>query len=144
MVIINKEHFTILIADEGKKIMRKNNADYYEKVYLAKNDTIGNYVEVEDPDRISDIEELNIKVEEQAVINATQDIVIDTSLLAVDEMFTLVESLISETSTFTFRKGGDKMVDFYVVMIQRGLKTIDQIPERYREEVRAILEKLEK
>ena len=133
-----------LIADEGKKLYSEKYNAYYEKVYLGKNDSIENYKEVEDPDRISDIKELNIKVEEQAVINATQDAVIDTSLLAVDEMFTLVESLITETSTFTFKKGGDKMVDFYVVMIQRGLKTIDQIPERYREEVRAILEKLEK
>ena len=32
------------------------------------------------------------------------------------------------------------MVELYVVMIQRGLKTIDQVPARYREQVRAILE----
>lgn len=144
MIVINKEHFTVIMADEGKKLFSEKYNAYYEKVYLAKNDSIGNYIEVEDPDRISDIEELNIKVEEQATINMTQDAVIDMSLLAMDEMFVTMESLISGASTFTFKKGGDKMVDLYVVMIQRGLKTIDQIPERYREEVRAILEKLEK
>ena len=37
-----------------------------------------------------------------------------------------------------------KMVELYVVMIQRGLKTIDQVPVRYREQVRAILEAVEK
>ena len=37
-----------------------------------------------------------------------------------------------------------KMVELYVVMIQRGLKTIDQVPVRYREEVRALLEAVEK
>ena len=37
-----------------------------------------------------------------------------------------------------------KMVELYVVMIQRGLKTIDQVPVRYREEVRALLESVEK
>ena len=31
------------------------------------------------------------------------------------------------------------MVELYVVMIQRGLKTIEQVPVRYREQVRAIL-----
>ena len=36
------------------------------------------------------------------------------------------------------------MVELYVVMIQRGLKTIDQVPARYREEVRALLESVEK
>lgn len=35
------------------------------------------------------------------------------------------------------------MVELYVVMIQRGLKTIDQVPARYREQVRAILEAVE-
>ena len=37
-----------------------------------------------------------------------------------------------------------KMVDLYVAMIQRGLKTIEQVPERYREQVREVLEQLEK
>ena len=37
----------------------------------------------------------------------------------------------------------DTMVELYVVMIQRGLKTIDQVPARYREQVRAILEAVE-
>lgn len=32
------------------------------------------------------------------------------------------------------------MVELYVIMVQRGLKTIDQVPVRYREQVKAILE----
>ena len=35
------------------------------------------------------------------------------------------------------------MVELYVVMIQRGLRTIDQVPARYREQVRALLEQVE-
>ena len=35
------------------------------------------------------------------------------------------------------------MVELYVVMVQRGLKTIDQVPARYREQVRALLEQVE-
>ena len=35
------------------------------------------------------------------------------------------------------------MVELYVVMVQRGLKTIDQVPTRYREQVRALLEAIE-
>lgn len=35
------------------------------------------------------------------------------------------------------------MVELYVVMIQRGLKTIDQVQVRYREQVKAILEAVE-
>ena len=35
------------------------------------------------------------------------------------------------------------MVELYVIMVQRGLKTIDQVPVRYREQVKAILETIE-
>ena len=31
------------------------------------------------------------------------------------------------------------MVELYVVMVQRGLKTIDQVPVRYRDQVKALL-----
>lgn len=35
------------------------------------------------------------------------------------------------------------MVELYAVMVQRGLRTIDQVPARYREQVRALLEQVE-
>ena len=35
------------------------------------------------------------------------------------------------------------MGERYVGMVQRGLKTIDQVPVRYREQVKAILEAVE-
>ena len=35
------------------------------------------------------------------------------------------------------------MVELYVVMVQRGLKTLEEVPARYREQVRQILEKVE-
>lgn len=36
------------------------------------------------------------------------------------------------------------MVDMYVAMIIRGLKTIEEVPVRYREEVKKVLAQLEK
>ena len=35
------------------------------------------------------------------------------------------------------------MVELYVVMVQRGLKTIEQVPARYRKQVEAILKAVE-
>lgn len=35
------------------------------------------------------------------------------------------------------------MVELYVAMIQKGLKTIDQVPLRYRQQVQEILDVLE-
>lgn len=35
------------------------------------------------------------------------------------------------------------MVELYVVMVQRGLKTIEEVPVRYRAKVQAILDEVE-
>ena len=88
------------------------------------------------------IEEKIEKLEEE---NKTQDILIDTTMLATDEIFTMIEPILDIVpQNISLEKGVSKMVDMYVCMIQRGLKTIEQIPIRYREEVRRILEELEK
>ena len=76
-------------------------------------------------------------------INQIQDELINISLLATDEMFCILEPLLSSVNIIN-AKGVSKMVDMYVVMVQRGLKTIEDVPLRYREEVKRILEALEK
>lgn len=35
------------------------------------------------------------------------------------------------------------MVELYVVMVQRGLKKLEQVPEKYRERVKELLEAVE-
>lgn len=35
------------------------------------------------------------------------------------------------------------MVELYVVMVQRGLKKVEQVPERYREQVKDLLNAVE-
>ena len=88
---------------------------------------------------------LEEKIEELKEENKTQDILIDTTMLATDEIFTMIEPILELTpQTINLERGNSKMVDLYVAMIQRGIKTIDQVPLRYREEVRRILEELEK
>lgn len=85
------------------------------------------------------------KIEELKEENKTQDILIDTTMLATDEIFTMIEPILELTpQTINLERSVNKMVDLYIAMIQRGLKTIDQVPTRYREEVRRILEELEK
>ena len=77
--------------------------------------------------------------------NKTQDILIDTTMLATDEIFTMIEPILDLVpENIYLERGVSKMVDMYVAMIQRGLKTIDEVPERYREEVIRILTELEK
>ena len=88
---------------------------------------------------------LEEKIKELEEENKTQDILIDTTMLATDEIFTMIEPILELVpQNMTLERSTSKMVDMYVCMIQRGLKTIEQIPIRYREEVRRILEELEK
>ena len=88
---------------------------------------------------------LEEKIKELKEVNKTQDILIDTTMLATDEIFTMIEPILEAIpQTLTLERNTSKMVDMYVCMIQRGLKTLEQIPLRYREEVRRILTELEK
>ena len=65
-------------------------------------------------------------------------------MMATDEVYTMIEPLLA-SQPMSMERGASKLVDMYVAMVQRGLKTtIDQVPIRYRAEVQAILEALEK
>lgn len=78
--------------------------------------------------------------------NKNQDDLINVSLCATDEMYMMLEPLLqSVPQTLQINERMvSKMVDLYVAMVIRGLKTIDEVPLRYREEVKKILEQLEK
>ena len=94
----------------------------------------------------NEVATLSLENEQLKENNDTQDEVINVSLLATDEMYNMLEPILGMTAETSMLEVGEvsKMVDLYVVMIQRGLKTIDQVPERYREEVQALLKEIEK
>lgn len=93
-------------------------------------------------ERVELLEDENKKIKE---VNNTQDILIDTTMMATDEVFMMLEPILEMIpQTMSLERSVSKMVDMYVAMVQRGLKTIEQVPARYREEVREILAKLEK
>ena len=87
-------------------------------------------------------EKLKTKIAKIDKENLIQNELIDISLLATDEMFMMLEPLLEAVQID--ERGMSKMIDMYVAMVMRGLKTIDEVPLRYREEVRLILEQLEK
>ena len=84
------------------------------------------------------LQEENTRLKET---NNIQDELINTTMLATDEMYIMLEPLLAETLS---ERSVSKMVDMYVAMVQRGIKTIDQVPVRYREQVKKILDQLEK
>ena len=88
---------------------------------------------------------LEEKIKELEEENKTQDTLINTTMLATDELYTMIEPILETVpQTMSVERSTSKMVDMYVCMVQRGLKTIDQVPTRYREEVSRILTELEK
>ena len=76
-------------------------------------------------------------------LSVTHDELFDVNMLAIDELFTILEPLMVETYSLNEEMEVNQMVELYVVMVQRGLKTLEQVPARYREQVRQILEKVE-
>lgn len=77
----------------------------------------------------------------------TQDNDITDLMLATAEICEMVLSS-QQTSTMSLKniklnEGGSSMAAIYVGLIERGLKTIDQVPVKYREEVRKMCESLE-
>ena len=92
--------------------------------------------------RVELLEDENKKIKE---VNNTQDILIDTTMMATDEVFMMLEPILEMIpQTMSLERSVSKMVDMYVAMVQRRLKTIEKVPVRYREEVTEILAKLEK
>ena len=93
-------------------------------------------------ERVELLEDENKKIKE---VNNTQDILIDTTMMATDEVFMMLEPILEMIpQTMSLERSVSKMVDMYVAMVQRRLKTIEKVPVRYREEVTEILAKLEK
>ena len=112
MKVESRGSINTLIADEGKKITNKDRSFFSDFIYLGKNDSPDNYEEVgrevwkhfiEDPN--PDVVELQAQTKD---INETVNIVmtaladsdeknsaaIDTILLAMDDLYRMLEPII--------------------------------------------------
>ena len=129
-----KEQIIIYNATTGEKEIVEVYVEEIEEIIVENKLTI--------EERIHVLEYENKNTKE---INENQDKLIDTTMLATDEIFTMIEPILDLVPQNISLEGSvSKMVDLYVAMIQRGIKTIEQVPTRYREEVRRILTELEK
>lgn len=193
MIIENLNGLTIIYAEENNKLTNLEMTFFSDFIYLGKNDSPDNYVEVgreiwkhfieeENPDvrelqniakdLQSDVQNLqddtNALSESQLIRDETDNIIMsaivdsdekhetltDVLLCAIDDLYSQIEPLLTvseelcimgefESKSRINALGGDSMVELYVVMIQRGLKTIEQVPARYREQVQALLTAVE-
>ena len=139
MQIENINGLTKLIADENKYITTveppKDNEIMLSKVvYLGKYDGVENYKEIGDNDFPINLDNKLKDIEE---INKSQDELIDISLLATDEMYLMIEPLLS-INTMS-EKVINGLANLYVAMVMRELKTIEEVPDTFKNYV---LEKL--
>ena len=164
MKIIEINGLITLEADAGKVLTTLLPSNLRAEIlYLGIYDRADNYIEIdevpeielpfEEPDLEEQQEELNgltlveayhLLLNENRVlkeVNKKQDELIDITMMATDEMYMMLEPLLAETLS---ERSASKMVDMYVAMVQRGIKTIEQVPVRYREQVKKILDQLEK
>ena len=72
--------------------------------------------------------------DELEATNREQDDVIDVTLLALDEVYGMIDEGEIETMSM-----GSPMVNVYVKMIKRGIKTLDEVPAKYRAEVEELI-----
>ena len=98
-------------------------------------------LKLENSDLKNNVEVLSVENEELKETNIVQDEMIDISMMATDEIYSMVEPLLENIPMpIEFENGVSKLVYMYVAMVQRGLKTLDEVPTRYREQVRAMIQ----
>ncbi len=112
MQVIKDEYITTLIADEGKRITNKKRDIFVEKIYLPPTSDINEYEEVErdlwkyfikeeNPD-ITELQAQNQDINDNldiimtaiADIDEQNNMTIDVMLLAIDELYTMVASIL--------------------------------------------------
>ena len=138
MQVIKSALFTTIIPDKGYKIVNKNNGKFYKKVLLGPNDSIDNYGEVVDEkylnvDNDIEMDKLKSTIEQN-------ELTIDLLLYSIDEMYTSFEALLTMVPmTIESENKISRFINLYTLMVKRDLKSIEEVPERFREEVRKLL-----
>lgn len=164
MKITNLDGFIQLEADKGKILTTLVPSSLRVALIYTSIENKDNYIEVdeqpeielpyepdlEEPEEILDgltlAEAYHILLNENRVLqekNKEQDELINITMMATDEMFMMLEPLLDVDSYKKSKGGVSPMIDMYVAMVQRGIKTIEQVPARYRKEVERILKQLE-
>ena len=142
-----------------KHFIEEENPDIKELQNIAK-DLQGDVQNLQnDTNALSESQLINEETDNiimSAIVDSDEkhETLTDVLLCAIDDLYTQIEPLLTvseelcimgefESKSRINALGDDSMVELYVVMIQRGLKTIEQVPARYREQVQALLNAVE-
>ena len=144
---VGREIWKHFIEEENPDVKELQNItkDLQEDIQYLQNDT----------NALSESQLINEETDNiimSAIVDSDEkhETLTDVLLCAIDDLYSQIEPLLTvseelcimgefESKSRINALGGDSMVELYVVMIQRGLKTIEQVPARYREQVQALL-----
>jgi hypothetical protein len=84
------------------------------------------------------VETLSLRNRELEEVNEQQDELIDITMMATDEMYSMLEPLMEAVEPMGLLDCS-KMAQMYVAMVRRGIKKIGDVPSRYQEEVKEVL-----
>ena len=145
MQIIETELLRVIVPEEGYKLINKTNNKSFNKVYLGINDSPDNYIEVIDDEYVDikyniEINELKTKVNDNQECN---DINLDMLLLSMAKIYEMVEPFLAMVPmAMSIDNEQDKpnpLINMYLNIVQRGLLSIDEVPEIFREDVKNLL-----
>lgn len=173
----------VLLADEGKKITNSERSFFSDFIYLGKNDSPANYVEVgreiwkhfieeENPDiveltartedlqndinNLNEMQDTNLETDDMLMSAIAEsfeshEVMMDVMLCAIDEMYQLIAPVMEANEEICVTMGLDTNIlnkiknnknifgNLYVIMVKRGLKKIEDIPNKYKDYVANLL-----
>lgn len=141
MQVISDGILRKLIPDKGYKLAHKDQGFVVSEIYLCLADSPDNYVEVIDEDYIP----MNYVVDLAELKETTND-TLDVIMAAMDELYVMFEPILAMIPmTMSMDEITEPivnpMVKFYVLMVQRGLKTKDEVPEKFKSDVINLMNK---
>lgn len=162
MKIIDLNGLVKIEAEDGKVLTTLTPSNLTTTlIYLGIGDSVDNYIEIDEFPEIEIPDNLDIEEPEEELNGITlteayqhlltenrvlkeenkkQDELIDITMLVTDEMYMRLEPLLAKTLS---ERGVSRLINMNIAMVQRGIKTLEEVPARYREQVREILERLE-
>ena len=147
MQVIETGIMRVLIPDKGYKLVNKDTGKQMNKVYLGRLDSIDNYTEIIDEKYVNTdyVVELTDLKEDYNTTKEQNEMTIDIILLTIDELYVMFEPMLAEVP-MTMSLFGDrleqpisKFVLFYSEMVKRDLKDIEDVPERFKEDVKKLI-----
>ena len=138
MQIIETNLLRVIVPEKGYKLVNKENNKSFNKVYLGINDSPENYIEVVD-EQFVDMKYV-VEIDE---IKTNNNDNLDMLLLSMAKIYEMVEPFLAMVPmTMSIDNEQDKpnpLINMYLNMVQRGLLSIDEVPEIFREDVKNLL-----